>query len=461
VLEQTLDLDALVATVDNLLDSAVGENSSSEKTTLSEYLNELQPFDLANVLNGLEDPKQLSFLTLLPAVSAAEVLSHLEYEQQYRLLDHVDERVARAILAEMASDSLVDLLGAVHPLQANEILKRLPPEDLDHIRQMMTYPPESAGGLMTVSYLSVRATWTAEQVISHFRKVGQTVEEAGYVYVIDHHGRLVGVASMREVILAQPTTPVAEIMVTKTISIPVDSDQEEAARLLSQYDFTALPVTDRAGRMVGIITADDILDVVEEEATEDIQRLGGTSPFDSPYLKAPLQELYRKRIGWLLVLLITGYLTGSIMSRFEHLLNEVIMLAFFIPLLIDAGGNAGSQASTLVIRAMALGEVDSQHFLKVIWREARVGILLGATLGIFAYARALLIGTPADLGLTVAISLSAIVLISSTIGAVLPIIGQRFGLDPAVFSSPLITTISDAVGLLIYFETARLLLGLS
>ena len=388
-------------------------------------------------------------------------MSHLEFEHQYRLLDHADEQVARAILAQMASDSLVDLLGAIHPLQANEILKRLPPEDLDHIRQMMTYPPESAGGLMTVSYLSVRATWTAEQVIAHFRKVGQTVEEAGYVYVIDQYGRLVGVASMREVILAHPTTPISEIMVTKAISIPVDADQEEAARLLSQYDFTSLPVTDRAGRMVGIITADDILDVVEEEATEDIQRLGGTSPFDSHYLRAPLTELYSKRIGWLLVLLITGYLTGTIMSRFENLLNEVIMLAFFIPLLIDAGGNAGSQASTLVIRDKAVGEVESRDIIRDIWSEARVGILLGATLGLFAYARALLLGTPADLGLTVAISLCAIVLISSTIGAILPIIGQRIGLDPAVFSSPLITTISDAVGLLIYFEAARLIMGLS
>jgi len=460
VLEQTLDLDALIATVNNLLDAA-GDDSSTQKTVLLEYLNELQPFDLANVFSRLEFSKQLAFLSILPVDTAAEVLSHLEFEHQYRLLDHADEQVARAILAQMASDSLVDLLGAIHPLQANEILKRLPPEDLDHIRQMMTYPPESAGGLMTVSYLSVRATWTAEQVIAHFRKVGQTVEEAGYVYVIDQYGRLVGVASMREVILAHPTTPISEIMVTKAISIPVDADQEEAARLLSQYDFTSLPVTDRAGRMVGIITADDILDVVEEEATEDIQRLGGTSPFDSHYLRAPLTELYSKRIGWLLVLLITGYLTGTIMSRFENLLNEVIMLAFFIPLLIDAGGNAGSQASTLVIRAMALGEVESRDFLRVIWREARVGILLGATLGLFAYARALLLGTPADLGLTVAISLCAIVLISSTIGAILPIIGQRIGLDPAVFSSPLITTISDAVGLLIYFEAARLIMGLS
>lgn len=460
MLEQTLDLDALIATVNNLLDAA-GDDSSTQKTVLLEYLNELQPFDLANVLSRLEFSKQLAFLSILPVDTAAEVLSHLEFEHQYRLLDHADEQVARAILAQMASDSLVDLLGAIHPLQANEILKRLPPEDLDHIRQMMTYPPESAGGLMTVSYLSVRATWTAEQVIAHFRKVGQTVEEAGYVYVIDQYGRLVGVASMREVILAHPTTPISEIMVTKAISIPVDADQEEAARLLSQYDFTSLPVTDRAGRMVGIITADDILDVVEEEATEDIQRLGGTSPFDSHYLRAPLTELYSKRIGWLLVLLITGYLTGTIMSRFENLLNEVIMLAFFIPLLIDAGGNAGSQASTLVIRAMALGEVESRDFLRVIWREARVGILLGATLGLFAYARALLLGPPADLGLTVAISLCAIVLISSTIGAILPIIGQRIGLDPAVFSSPLITTISDAVGLLIYFEAARLIMGLS
>jgi magnesium transporter len=474
MLEQTLDLDVLVATIDRFLDALSEEEQRppvdgktdadqqplSPRVALTEYLNELQPFDLASVLLALDKPKQLALLTVLPADSAAEVFGHLDHDHQYQLLDHLEESVTRAIVAEMPSDSLVDLLGAIHPLQAREILRRLPPEDLGHIRQMMAYSDESAGGLMTVSYLAARANWTAEQVIAHFRKVGHEVEEASYVYVVDRDGRLVGVVSMREVILAHPATPVSEIMFTKTISIPVHADQEEAARLLSQYDFAALPVADEVGRMVGIITADDILDVVEEEATEDIQRLGGTSPIDSPYLKVPLQELFRKRIVWLLVLLFAGYLTGSIMSHFEDFLSEVIALAFFIPLLIDAGGNSGSQASTLVIRAMALGEVTPQHFLKVIWREARLGLLLGVTMGAFAFGRALLLGNAPALGLTVAVSLAAIVLISSTIGAALPIIGQKFGADPAVFSAPLITTIADGVGLLIYFEMARLIMGL-
>lgn len=474
MLEQTPDLNVLVATIDHLLDALsdgeqqpetndktdADQGPSSPETVLTEYLNELQPFDLASVLRALDKPKKLALLTILPADSAAEVFGHLDHDHQYRLLDHLEESVTRAIVAQMPSDALVDLLGAIHPLQAREILRRLPPEDLSHIRKMMTYPDESAGGLMTVSYLAVRANWTVEEVIAHFRKVGRDVEEASYVYVVDHDGRLVGVASMREVILAPPTVPVSEIMFTKTISIPVHADQEEAARLISQYDFAALPVTDEAGRMVGIITADDILDVVEEEATEDIQRLGGTSPIDTPYLRIPLRELFRKRIVWLLVLLFAGYITGSIMSHFEHFLNEVIALAFFIPLLIDAGGNAGSQASTLVIRAMALGEVTSQHFLKVIWREACVGLLLGVTMGAFAFGRAALFGNSSGLGLTVGISLAAIVVVSSTIGAALPIIGQKFGLDPAVFSAPLITTIADGIGLLIYFEMARLIMGL-
>lgn len=477
--EQVMELEELLRRIDALLavpDEASSTSSweapkqsdlvpsditlSSNKEELLYILDELQPFDIASVLSGLQEPKQWALLSLLPPDIAAEVLGYLDHDHQYRALDHLEESVTWAIVAEMPSDQLVDLLGAIHPLQAREILKRVPSEDLSHIRQMMTYSDDSAGGLMTVSYLAARADWTAERVIAHFRKVGHDVEESSYVYVVDRAGRLVGVASMREVILADPKTLVSEIMYTKTITISVDADQEEAARLVSQYDFAALPVINSQGRLVGIITADDIIDVVEEEATEDIHRLGGTTPIETSYLQAGVRELFRKRVGWLLVLFVAESLTGSIMRYYEGFLNQVIALAFFIPLLIDTGGNSGSQASTLVIRAMALGEVTPKDLTKVVWQETRVGLMLGLVMGFCAFGRAVFMGGSPALGLTVAFTITAIVIVSSASGAVLPILGQRVGVDPAVFSAPLITTVADGVGLLIYFQMARMILGL-
>ncbi|MBX6377547.1 MAG: magnesium transporter, partial [Clostridia bacterium] len=241
---------------------------------LQDLLESLHPYDVATVLHELDEPQQLQLLALLPARTAAEVLEHLDHDNQYRLLDHSEETTARAILAAMSKDAVVDLIGAVHPRQGAEILRRLPAEDLAYVRQLMQYPENSAGGRATVDYIAVRQNWTAEQVIAHFRKVGAQAEVANYFYVVDQEGRLVGVTSMRQVLLADPKTPISEIAYGKVVSVPANADQEEAAQLLSRYDFVALPVVDGGGRMIGVITADDIIDVIEEEATEDIHKLG-------------------------------------------------------------------------------------------------------------------------------------------------------------------------------------------
>lgn len=427
---------------------------------LDDVLSELQPYDIALVLEALPEPSRLVLLYVLEPQAAAEALGYLEHDQQYRLLDHLPERTIRAIVAVMPSDALVDLLGAIHPNQAQEILKRVPLEDVAQVKELLSYPEHSAGGLMTFNYLSARTEWTAAQVIDHFRKVAQNVENVNYVYVVDKAGRLAGVVSLRDIILAAPGVKVAEIMYAKVISIHVDADQEEAARLLSQYDFSAIPVVNHNNQMVGIITVDDIIDVVEEEATEDIQLSGGTEPFDKPYMQAGIRELFGKRIGWLLVLFLAESLTGSIMRSYESVLSQMIALTFFIPLLIDTGGNSGSQASTLVIRAMALGEVTPKDYFTIIWREIRLGLLLGAVMGLVAYGRALFMGGSMSLGLTVAFTIIMVVVVSTTAGATLPMIGKRIGLDPAVFSAPLITTIADGVGLLIYFRMAQLIIGI-
>lgn len=423
-------------------------------------LHELQPFDIASVLLEFDEERQLKILAMLTPGRASETLERLDYDEQYRLLHHLPQDKARSIIASMSVDAIVDLMGAIHPRQAQEILTRVPPEDVGRIRFLMSYPENSAGGRMTLDYLAVRQDWTVERVIAHFRKVGSEVRVTNYIYVVDREGRLVGVTSMRDVLLSNPDTPVSEIMHTRVISVEVHADQEEAARLLSQYDFVALPVVNPDGRLAGVITLDDILDIIEEEDTEDIQRIGGSQPLDEPYMKVGMFNLFRKRIGWLLLLFVTQSVTANILRFYQDILSQIVVLTFFIPLLIDTGGNSGSQASTVVIRAMAVGEVRPGDFRRVVRKEMRISLALGAVMAAAGYVFSLIMGNSAEIGLTVATTLMLVVVTSSMVGAMLPLFGKRLGLDPAVFSSPLITTIVDCTGLLMYFQVARLILGL-
>lgn len=435
--------------------------AASKDAELRAALDELQPFDLAELLREREEreDEQIRLLRAAAPDLAAQALEHLDYQDQYRLLDHLDERVSQAVLVAMSGDALSDLIGAVHPRRARELLRRLPDEQRAEVQRLMEYPEHTAGGRMTADYFEAQQHWTAEQVLVHFRKVGREVELTNYIYVVDSTGRLAGVASMRDVLLSAPQTPVSEVMYTQVVSVRADADQEEAARLLQQYDFVALPVVDAAGRIVGVITVDDIVDVIEEEATEDIQSLGGVQPLDEPYLESSLTRLFRKRIGWLLLLFLAASFTTSILRHHAELLDQVVALAFFIPLLIGTGGNSGAQASTLVIRAMALGEVTFVDFLRVVWREIRIGLALGGTMAVVMFVLARVIGASPALGLTVAPTVVLIVVVGSVLGAAFPLIGRRFGLDPAVFSGPLITTVVDATGLLIYFQVARVIMG--
>lgn len=427
---------------------------------LRDLLGELQPFDVATLLREFEEPEQLRILSLAPVEIAAEALEHLDFDNQYRLLDHSDEARAKEIIAAMGGDAVADLVMAIHPRQAQEILGMVPERDLASIQYLMTYPESSAGGLMSLDYIAVRQDWTVDRVIERFRKVGRDASITNYVYIVDRQGRLAGVTSLKEVLLSDPKTPVSEIMYTKVVDIPVDSDQEEAVKLLSRYDFVALPVVNGAGRLVGVITVDDILDVIEEEDTEDIHKLGGSQPLDVPYMSSSLMTLFSKRIGWLLVLFIAEALTGNILKTYEDVLSQVVALTFFIPLLTDTGGNSGSQASTLIIRAMALGEVTIKDLGRILWREMRVGAILGLAMGTVGFFFSWVIGGSIGIAFTVSITLMAVLVVSSTIGAALPIIGTKFGVDPAVFSAPLITTVVDATGLLIYFKIASMVLKL-
>ncbi len=427
---------------------------------LQELTGELQPYDLSILLNNLTGNEQLLLFAALPPESAAETLEHFEPVEQYRFLDHLEHEVTADILNLMSSDAVVELFTALHPRQTEQLFALLREPFHGQIRDQMSYLENSAGSLATVDYIAVRRWWTAEQTLSHLRKVGSTAELYNYIYILGPLGELVGVLSLRQLILADPARRLEEIMVQKLITVPAELDQEQAAQLVARYDLIALPVISSSGKMVGILTVDDIIDVIEEEATEDIHLLGGSEPVETPYFKTGLATFFRKRIVWLLLLFVAEAFTGNIMRYYEGLLTRVVALSFFIPLLIDTAGNAGTQTSTLVIRAMSVGEIRGGDFLKVVWREMRLGLALALPMAGITFLRAMMLGSPSNLGLTVAATILVIITVSSTLGAIMPIIGKKLGLDPAVFSSPMITTLTDAVGLIIYFRFARLLMGL-
>ena len=427
---------------------------------VKELISPLQPYDLAQLLLELENREQVQFIEVLPLEQAVEVLEYLEPEVQYRLLHHADEERAKELLQILPSDTTVDLLLAIHPNQAQVLRGWLPEEYGKLIDNLMTFPENTAGSLATVDYVAARAGWTVEQTLAHIRKVGKDAELISYVYVLNPRGQLIDVVSIKELILASPQTKLSELVSKNPISVRADSDQEEAARLLSQYDFLAIPVVDHDNRMVGIISVDDLVDVIQDEATEDIQKLGGSEPLPEAYLKTPIGTIFRKRVSWLLLLFLAQGITGSIMQRYSEVLSQVIALTFFIPLLIDAGGNAGSQTVATLVRALAIGEITVKDTWKALRKEVVTGILLGTVVGAAAFLRTRIMGVTGNLSHVVALSALFIVTWASTIAALLPMLLHKLKVDPAIVSGPVITTLVDAVGIFGYFTIARLLLGI-
>jgi magnesium transporter len=328
------------------------------------------------------------------------------------------------------------------------------PDEAEEIRELLAYPPDTAGGIMTPAFVAIAPTLRADQAILALRKVAEEAETINYVYVTDPQEHLLGVLSLHKLVLTRPETPVSELMFTRPITVGATADQEEAAKLLV--------VIDDEQHLLGIITVDDIAEVLEREATEDIERLGGSAPLTEPYLLAAPSHLFRKRIVWLLVLFMAQFLTVSIIENFESVLEQVTVLSFFMTILIGTGGNVGSQTVSTLIRAIGIGEVSPRHWLIVVWKEFRTGIALGAVMASLMFVRALLIGSgTAEIGLVVATAVFAIVVWAATVGAILPLILTRLRVDPAVVSAPLITSLVDATGLIIYFSVATLILDLA
>ncbi len=421
-------------------------------------LEALRPPDKADLFSELADQQQTALLPVLHPDSSADILEELDDENAARIVATLQTADIIRIVDQMEPDEAADLLGEMEPGHAGVVLAGL--EDPEEVRPLLLHPEDSAGGLMTSEFLALRRRMTAEEALTAIQMWRPDVEDVFDVYVVDRSGRLCGEVSVRQLLMSAPEMIIADIMDTEVLPVPVGTDQEEVAKLMSRYDLVTVPVVDPAGLLVGVITVDDVIDVMEEETTEDFQRFGATQPLDRPYLDTSVLTVVRKRIGWLLLLFLTETLTGSVLRHFEAELSSAVALAFFIPLLIGTGGNAGSQTTSTIIRAIAVEDIDKRGLVKPLLHEMSIGVILGLAMAVVAYGRALLWGTTSGVALTVSVSIFAIVVWANSLGSMLPLIANRLHIDPTVVSGPAMSTLVDATGLFIYFTIAGVLLAL-
>ncbi len=413
---------------------------------------------VAELLMELDKPDRMLFYRCLPRLLAAEVFAYLDSPQQEEFLRDLTDEQARNVVKNLAPDDRTALLSELPAEVVQKLLSLLDGEDLREARQLLGYPEESIGRLMTPDYVSVRPDWTLERTMEEVRKKGRDSETINFIYVTDAAGRLVGTVSLRDVVLGDPADTVRGIMRSPAISVSAFEDREDAADLLERYDLWALPVVDSQGVLLGIVTGDDVFQIAREETTEDFHKGAGITPLHVPLKEAKPALLYRSRILWLILLAGVYLISGNIISRFEGVIAQAVSLVFFLPLLIDSAGNAGSQSAALMVRALAMGDVDSKDWLRVLGREAGLALALGTTMGVSVWAVAAFTEN-----LTVAIitgaSMVISVLIASLVGIAVPFALDRFGLDPAAASSPFVTSFADITGVLVYFSIARWILG--
>ena len=413
----------------------------------------------------LDDEERLEGFRLLAREEAEDLFLALDSPDQVALLRALPSRERQIWLRQLPPDDAADFLQLLPGEERDGFLALIDAETRREVTALMAYAEDEAGGLMSPRYARLRPEMRVDEAISYLRRQArERLETIYYLYVLDAEQRLLGVVSFRELFAAPPDKTVRDVMHTDVVTVPDDMDQEAVSDVIAQHDLMAVPVLDAGGRIKGIVTIDDIVDVVREEATEDIQKIGGTEALDAPYLQVSVLEMVRKRVGWLSVLFVGSLLTATVISYFENQIAKAVVLALFIPLIISSGGNSGSQATTLVIRALALGEVRPRDWIRVLWREVRAGLLLGVILGAIGFARVLLL-PPGDSAAPAALiagvvgaSLLGIVLWGSLVGAMLPFLLSRLGFDPASASAPFVATLVDVTGLVIYFSVATLFL---
>lgn len=420
---------------------------------------EMNPVDIAALIEEFPEEERTKIFRLLPKALAADVFSYLPIEVEQDIIVALSDREAGHILDNLNADDAADLIDEMPANVVKKLLAIADPETRRDINHLLQYPVDSAGSIMTVEFMDFKEGNSVEQALHKIRMEGIDKETINTCYILNPHRRLVGAVSLRRLLLSDPVERLQNIMEDHVISVNTRMDQEEVAQLFQKYDFTAVPVVDSENRLVGIITVDDIVDILQQEATEDIEKMAAITPTDKPYMKTGVIETWKKRIPWLLILMISATFTGRIISSYEAALASYVVLTAFIPMFMDTGGNAGSQASVSVIRGLSLNEIDYKDTPAIIWKELRVGILIGGTLALANFIKLLVIErVTIPIAAVVCLTLVVTVLFAKIVGCSLPILAKRLGFDPAVMASPFITTIVDALSLIIYFRIACILL---
>ncbi len=433
-------------------------------TRLRELLAEAKPVDIAEAIEEMEEEEPqntILLFRLLPKDLAADVFSHLSVSDQKNIVNVLHEHQLKQIVEELNFDDKIDFLEEMPANVVKRILLNVTEEERKLINQFLNYPEDSAGSLMTIEYIDLKKEMTVAEALQYIKNTGVDKETIYTSYVLNETRKLEGIVSLRKLVLAEPEMTVGSIMDEDLLYTTTLDDQEEVADLFKKYDLMTIPVVDQESRLVGIITIDDIVDVIEQENTEDFEKMAALLPGEEEYLDAGIFNMAKKRLPWLLILMISATFTGSIISRFEDVLQAVVVLAAAIPMLMDTAGNAGNQSSTLVIRGIALGEIEMGDYLTVLWKEFRISIVVGVMLAVVNLARMLImVKTSWLIAITVSFTLAITVVLAKIFGGLMPIIAKKLKVDPAIMAGPLITTIVDAMALIVYFRIATLILGI-
>jgi magnesium transporter len=425
------------------------------------WITQKNVVDIASWLEELDENNLLVVFRLLPKDLAEEVFSYVSKEQQEFIIESITDREIKSIIDELFLDDTVDLIEEMPANVVKKVLKNTSEERRKLINQFLKYPENSAGSLMTIEVVDLKKEMRVDQALNYIRRIGLDKETINVCYVMDKNRKLEGIIPIRKLILSEPDETIENIMETNIISVHTLDDQEDIANIFRKYDLLAIPVVDKEDRLVGIITIDDIVDIIEQENTEDFQRMAAMQPSDEEYLKTSVVELAKHRVTWLLILMVSATLTGSIIQKYQDVLYSVAILTSFIPMLMDTAGNAGSQSATLIIRGLALEEINLNDILRVMWKELRISILVGIVLALVNFARILIMGQASVwVAATVSFSMIITVILAKVIGGSFPILAKKIGLDPAIMAGPLITTIVDALALTAYFSIASWILGI-
>jgi len=448
-------------TIDEILEEILDLIEEKKYVQIKKTLQELNEVDIADILDELDLHNTLLIFRMLPKDLAVDVFAHFEHERQLEIIEAITDKEVKNIVEELFFDDMIDLIEEMPANIVKKVLKHSTEEERKLINQFLMYPQESAGSIMTIEYVDLKKQMTVGEALKHIKETGITKETVYTCYVTDQNRKLEGIVSLRLLVVSDKEAVIEDLMEDDIIYANTHDDQESVAGLFRKYGFLAIPVVDNEKRLTGIITVDDIMEVMEQEATEDFQRMAAMAPSEEAYLNTKVMVLAKQRILWLLILMVSATISGNIISRYEDILSAVVVLTSFVPMLMDTGGNSGSQSSTLIIRGLATGEIQMKDAPKVLWKEFRIALMVGGVLAAVNFLRLLfIVRTDYIIGILVSLTLMFTVVIAKLLGGMLPIAAKKLKLDPAIMAGPLITTIADALSLIVYFSMASILLGI-